>query len=481
MAIVHATRKPRPCRATLFSSNAEGRHVRIVVIGGVAAGMSAASQAKRRMPGAEVIALERTRDVSYGACGIPYNLADPARDLDDLVVIHAERFRAERAIDLRIEQVVERIDAAQQRLHVKDLHSNELYELGYDKLIIATGAEAVRPALPGLELEGVFTLRTLLDAGRLKRFLAERSPRRALLVGAGYVGLELAETLVARGLSVTVLEKAPQALPGFDLQLAQLAQAELEKHGVTLHTGVGLEAIEAGPGGVLRAHTEAGASHEADLVLVAVGVRPNVALAKAAGVTLGSTGAIAVDDHQRTNLPNVYAAGDCAEAAHLVSKRPAWVPLGPTANKQGKVAGANAAGADERFAGVVGSAAFKLFDLEVARTGLGAAELDKLGFAYLRVESQQVDHARSFSPAHQLSSVLYVARDDARLLGAQMLGQGVVGKRIDVFATAISAGMSVAQVADLDLTYAPPIAPVYDPVLMAAQVAEKEWSKAKAQ
>ena len=186
--------------------------MRIVVIGGVAAGMSAASQAKRRMPGAEVIALERTRDVSYGACGIPYNLADPRRDIEDLVVISAQRFRAERAIDLRTEQLVEHIDPDKRLLRVRDLRGGEDYELGYDELIVATGAEAARPALPGLELEGVFTLRTLHDGARLKSFLAEAAPARAVLVGAGYVGLELIETLTRRGVQLTLLEKAPQVL-----------------------------------------------------------------------------------------------------------------------------------------------------------------------------------------------------------------------------------------------------------------------------
>jgi NADPH-dependent 2,4-dienoyl-CoA reductase/sulfur reductase-like enzyme len=450
--------------------------VRIVVIGGVAAGMSAASQAKRRMPGAEVIALERTRDVSYGACGLPYNLADPRRDIEDLVVISAERFRAERAIDLRTEQLVEQIDADKRLLRVRDLQAGEYYELGYDELIVATGAEAVRPALPGLELERVFTLRTLQDGARLKRFLAEAAPARAVLVGAGYVGLELIETLTRRGVQLTLLEKAPQVLPGFDAHIAARAQDELVQHGVRVHTGVGVTGIQRASGAALRVDTDAGA-FEAELVLVAVGVRPNVALAKAAGVALGASGAIAVDDHQRTNLAHVYAAGDCAEAQHLVLQKPVWVPLGTTANKQGKVAGANAVGADERFGGIVGSAAFKLFDLEVGRTGLGPAELAHHGIASVRSQSRHVDHAASFGHEHELDTVLYLAPDSGRLLGAQMIGQGVVGKRIDVYATALHAGMSVAQLSDLDLTYAPPIAPVYDPVLVAAHVAEKALAK----
>jgi NADPH-dependent 2,4-dienoyl-CoA reductase/sulfur reductase-like enzyme len=408
---------------------------------------------------------------------MPYNLMDPARDIEDLVVISAERFRAERAIDLRTQQVVERIVPDQRRLSVRDLRAGEVYELGYDKLIIATGAEAVRPPWPGLDLPGVFTLRTLQDGARLKQQLGQHTAKRAILVGAGYIGMELAETFQARGLDVRLIEKASQVLPGFDPEIAQRAQAELTRQGVELSLGVGLSAIERAAHGALRVQTDGGA-FEADLVLVAVGVRPNAELAKTAGVKLGASGAIAVDAHQRTNLADIYAAGDCCEVLHLVSKQPAWIPLGPSANKQGKVAGAHAVGAEERFGGIVGSAAFKLFDLEVGRTGLGAAELDKLGIRHLRAVSGHVDRAPSFGGQHELTSVLYVEQATGRLLGAQMLGQGVVGKRIDVFAAALHAGMSVSEVADLDLTYAPPIAPVYDPVLMAAQVAEKAWTKA---
>jgi NADPH-dependent 2,4-dienoyl-CoA reductase/sulfur reductase-like enzyme len=449
--------------------------VRIVVIGGVAAGMSAASQAKRRLPSAEVIALEQGDDVSYGACGLPYNLADPARSIDDLRVISAQTFRQERGIDLRTQHTVEAIDARKQTLSVRDLRAGRSYQLSYDALVIATGAEAVRPKLPGVDLEGVFSLRTLADGASLKRYLDQKEVARALLVGAGYIGMEMAEALTARGIAVRVLEQAQQVLPGFVREIAKLVADELARQGVALSLASKLQAIER-RGAQLIVRTEQG-EHEAELVLISIGVRPSVALAEAAGLQLGQTGAIAVDDHQRTNLAHVFAAGDCAEAFHRVSGKPSFVPLGTTANKQGKIAGANAAGADERFAGIVGSAAFKVFDLEVGRTGLGRAELDKIGMRATRTLSTHLDHAPSFSPANKLTSVLFTDPGSGKLLGAQMVGDGVVGKRIDVYATALYAGLSVQDVADLDLTYAPPIAPVYDPVLIAASVAEKQLEK----
>lgn len=449
--------------------------MRIVVIGGVAAGMSAASQAKRRLPSAEVVALEQGDDVSYGACGLPYNLADPARTIDDLVVISAERFRAERGIDMRTRHAVERIDAESQTLTVRNLRASESYQLPYDALIIATGAEAVRPKLRGIDLAGVFTLRTLADGAHVRRYLDEYKPARAVLIGAGYIGMEMAEALHARGIAVQIVEQAAQVLPGFEPAIAKLVDEELKRNRVALATGHSPQAIES-RAAQLFVRTDK-ATFETDLVLISIGVRPNVAIAEAAGVALGKTGAIAVDDHQRTNLAHIYAAGDCAEAFHRVSSRPAFVPLGTTANKQGKIAGANAAGADERFGGIVGSAAFKVFALEVGRTGLGRAELDKLGLRASTTLSTHLDHAPSFSAAHELTTVLFADPESGKLLGAQMAGAGVVGKRIDVFATALYAGLSVQQIAELDLTYAPPIAPRYDPVLIAAGVALKERRK----
>ena len=436
--------------------------MRILVIGGVAAGMSAASQARRRRPDAEIVVLEKGAHVSYGACGMPYNLADPARRMDDLVVISAEKFREERRIDVRTGVEALGIDTLARVVRTRG------GDLAYDALVIATGALAVRPRVPGVDLPGVFTLRDLADGESIKRFVAEARPKRAVIVGAGYIGLEMAEALRALGLEVSLLEREPQVLPGYEPAIVEAAAAALRRAGVQVETGAAVEAIEPG----LSVRTARGA-RPADLVLLAIGVRPNVALAKEAGIALGESGAIAVDDGQRTSAPGVFAAGDCAEARHVVAGRPAWVPLGTTANKQGKVAGANAAGADERFGGIAGTAGFKLFDVEVGRTGLGLAEAKRLGFDAVAAVSRHRSRGHAYPGSKEIATVVIADRATRRLLGAQMAGGDVVAKRIDTFATALHAGFTVDQVEQLDLAYAPPFAPVYDPVLIAASVAVK--------
>jgi NADPH-dependent 2,4-dienoyl-CoA reductase/sulfur reductase-like enzyme len=284
--------------------------------------------------------------------------------------------------------------------------------------------------------------------------------------------MEMAEALRTRGLDVVVLEKLGQVVPGFDPALARLIEEDLVKNSVRVETRVGLTGIER-TAGELAVRTDRG-TFPADLVLVSVGVRPNVALASVAGIRLGPTGAISVDDRMRTSAPDVFAAGDCAEATNLVTGAPAWVPLGTTANKQGKVAGANAAGADERFGGIVGTAAFKVFDLEVGRTGLGASEIDRHGMAAAASLSTHRSRGHAYPGSTSIVTALFTDRQTGRLLGAQMVGREGVAGRINVLATAIHAGMTVTQIESLDLAYAPPLAPVYDPVLVAAGVARKE-------
>jgi NADPH-dependent 2,4-dienoyl-CoA reductase/sulfur reductase-like enzyme len=449
---------------------------RIVVIGGVAAGMSAASQARRRSPGSEVVVLERGPYVSYGACGMPYNIEDPARSMEDLVVLTPKRARQERGIDVRTRHEVISIDTGSRSVLVRNLATNADYDLSYDALVVATGAVAAKPAIAGLDRPGVFVLRELTDGAALKRHLAEADPRRAVIVGAGYIGMEMAEVLRGRGLEVTVLEKLAQVVPGFDVAIAELVLAELRRHGVRAETGVGVQAVEADGGAALRVRTDR-AAFPADLVLVSVGVRPNVALAREAGIPLGETGAIAVDAAMRTGVPGVFAAGDCAEAHHLVAGRSAYVPLGTTANKQGKVAGANAAGADERFGGIVGTAAFKVFDLEVGRTGLGPEEARRAGFDAVTALSRHGSRGHAYPGGAAITTVLVAEEGSGRLLGGQMAGAGAVAKRVDVLATALYARLTVADLESLDLSYAPPFAPVYDPILIAATVARKELSR----
>jgi NADPH-dependent 2,4-dienoyl-CoA reductase/sulfur reductase-like enzyme len=463
----YATRAPR---AGLFSANRAGMFLaksgtrealivirNIVVIGGVAAGMSAASQARRRAPQATVVVLEKGPFVSYAACGMPYNIEAPARSMQDLVVIDAERFRRERRIDVRTRHQVVGMDVVNRKLNALDLSSGRQYEVPFDSLVIATGASAVRPDLRGMDLPGVFVLRTLDDGIALKRYMEEAAPRRAVILGAGYVGMEMAEVLRRRGLKVVMLEKLPSVLPGFDPAISEIAQQKLESEGVEVHAGVEISSVErAGKGLVVVTD---GGRHEADLVLVSVGVRPNVELARSAGIKLGSSGAIAIDNRMRTNVSGIYAAGDCAEVHHLVSGETTFMPLGTTANKQGKAAGANAAGGDMAFAGIVGTAGFKLFDLEVARTGLAPAELLRFEPNAARGVSVHASRGHGYPGGGRITTVLYAHRSTHRLLGAQMIGPAPVATRIDVFATALHARLTLERIETLDLAYAPPFAP----------------------
>lgn len=453
---------------------------RVVVIGGVAAGMSAASQVRRRLPGASVIVFERGDDVSYGACGMPYNIEAPERRIDDLVVISAARFRSERNIDVRTGHDVIAIDTAGKTVRVLDRDSGKQSVEAWDQLVIATGARAARPPLPGIDLPGVFVLRELSDGAAIKRYLESASPRRAVIIGAGYIGMEMAEALRGRDLDVTVLEKQTQILPGYDPAIADIALAKLHAEDVAVRTDTTITRIEAGGDGALRVCTASGC-HEAELVLVSVGVRPNAELARDAGIALGHTGAIAVDHAMRTSAPDVFAAGDCAEAYHRVLGAFVWLPLGTTANKQGKVAGINASGGDARFGGIVGTAGFKLFDLEVARTGIGPGESADSRWRRVRVVSKHANRGHGFPGAGRITSVLFVDGASGRLLGAQMIGPGAVATRIDVYAAALHAGMTVDDIEGLDLAYAPPFAPVYDPILIAARVARKEIERSAAE
>ena len=445
------------------------------MVGGVAAGMSAASQARRRRPDAEICVLERGPDVAYGSCGIPYNIEDPDRSMQDLVKIPLERFQAERRIDVRTGHRAIEISTSDRFVEVEDEADGKRYRCPYDRLILATGARAIRPPIDGLGRKGVFFLRELTDGEAIKRFCAEAEPARAVILGGGYIGMEMAEVLRARGIAVSVVEREPQILPGFEPEIAARVEDELVRRRVELRLRTTVLAVRGAPDGAdhpLRVDTDRGVL-DTDLLLVSVGVRPNVEIAAAAGVQLGKTGAIATDDRMRTNLDGVFAAGDCAEAWHRVLETPVWIPLGTTANKQGKVAGANAVGADARFAGIVGTAGFKVFELEVARTGVGTQEAERAGVEVLRVPSRHLDRSKNYPGSAALDTVLFVEPRTRKLLGAQMVGCLGVAKRIDVLATALHAGMSVDDVEALDLSYAPPFAPVWDPILIAAAEARK--------
>lgn len=443
---------------------------RLVVIGGVAAGMSAAAKAKRTNRDLEVIVYERGGFISYAACGIPYLIAGDIPDHHDLIVRSPDQM-AKQGVRVHIHHVVTAIEPGTRTVAVHDLKGSREFVRGYDKLVIATGARPVHPSLPGSELEGVFGLRSLESGLAAKRFVAEERPEKAVVIGGGYVGVEMAETFRRLGLEVTMIIRSGKALrTTVDDDVRELVHAELARHGVDVVQSIPV-AIEGN--GRLETVVTAEGHYPCDIVLLGMGARPNAELAEAAGIALGPSGAIAADQQMRTNLPDVYTAGDCAEALHLVTGHPAYIPLGSTANKQGRVAGENAAGGQAIFGGVVGTMVVRCFDLAVASTGLTATKARAAGFDVQETLIRAKDISHFFPGAADIHVKLVVDTTSDRLLGGQIVGMRGVAKRVDVLASALHNRMTVAELRQLDLGYTPPFAPVWDPILVAANVAAR--------
>jgi NADPH-dependent 2,4-dienoyl-CoA reductase/sulfur reductase-like enzyme len=441
------------------------------VIGGVAAGMSAAAQARRGDPELQIVVFEAGEWISYSACGLPYLVGGLVNGPDALVARTAEQF-AKQGIDVRLQHRVSAIDSERQTIQVVDHHGQQRAE-PYDVLLLATGARPFQPPVDGLDLKGVFNLYRMPDALALRQYIAERQPKRAVIVGGGYIGLEMAENLHRLGLNLTIVERAPKLFAALDDDMSARIAAELERNDVDISLCESIfEACSGYDGHVETVQTSEG-EIPADLVLLSVGVRPNVALAQEAGIMIGDTGAIAVDDHQRTDIPTIYAAGDCAEHFHRMLRKPAWVPLGTTANKQGRIAGENIGGGDATFRGILGTAITRVFELEVGLTGLGEQQAQREGIDYVAVNVDSTDIAGYYPGAAPLHIKLVAERRSGKLLGVQAVGKGV-DKRIDVVATALHAGLTADEMAWIDLEYAPPFNSVWDPLHIAARkLAEK--------
>ena len=430
----------------------------LVVIGGVAAGMSAATRARRLDPRLEIVVLEKGPVVSYGACGLPYFVEGRVRDADDLIVYTPEYFRKERHIDVRTGAHVVAICHSRREV---------LLEAGppvrYEHLVIATGARCDTSAIGGAKQPNCFTLHTLDDAVRMRAFLRDQRPKRAVVLGAGYIGVEAADALRRNGLRVVVLERSPHVLLRDDSQVTAAVRAQLESHGVELRCGVNVQTIE--PDRVLDV--------PCDMVVIAAGFKPNVELAVEAGVKVGRTGAVRTDDRMETSLGGVYAAGDCAEVTHLVTGRPSSIPLGTTANKTGRVAGANAAGGRERFAGVAGTSIVGIFGKAFATTGLSVAQARAEGFSPVAARIEAPSRPRYYGGT--LTTVELVAdRASRRLLGGTVVGEEGAAGRINVIAAGLQARWRVDDFEQLDLAYSPPFSPVWDPLLIAAQKLMKD-------
>jgi NADPH-dependent 2,4-dienoyl-CoA reductase/sulfur reductase-like enzyme len=433
--------------------------------------MSAASKARRVDPKMKILVYEKSGYVSYGACGLPYYVQGLIPDHNQLIARTPEQF-AKQNIQVFTHHQVTRIDPTNRRVEVNNLETGEFFETPFDKLMLSTGGVAVRPPIPGLDPPpgNLFCVRTVEDGIAIRQFIETERPKHVVIVGAGYIGLEMAEALlVGHGLKVTVLTLFPPLLPTFDEDMAEIVSGELVRHGVDLHVQ-GVRAFEQSNGRVAAVHTGEG-SFPSDLVVLAAGVRPNTALAEAAGVRLGPTGAVAVDDHQRTNIDGIYSAGDVAEALDLVTGEPTYIPLGTTANKQGRVAGENIAGGDAAFQGVVGTSVVKVLDVDAARAGLTEAQARERGFD-VRTATIKAPSLAHYMPGGGPLHVKLIYEVGGRLLGAQMVGPGTA-KRIDVVAAALYDEWTIDDLSRLDLSYAPPFAPVWDALLVAANVAKK--------
>lgn len=471
---------------------------RLVVIGGVAAGMSAASSYRRLKPEAEAVVLEKDYFISYGACSLPYYVSDDVKDFQDLISLTPKVATEERGIMVLTRHEATAIDFNKKEVSARNLDTNEEKRFPYDRLVIATGGLPVKPPLPGIDLKHVFTIRTLLDGIEIKKFIdewgsfqvcvgspeclyvnrygAEKRTMKAVIVGGGYIGMEMCESLCKRGLDVTVIEKMDRVLGTMDKSITDVVEEKILAEGVKLLKETSVEGFEGSNGMVTGVRTDRGV-FDADLVLLAIGARPNTQLAREAGIELGANGAVKVDDYLRTNMPDVYAAGDCTEAKHLVTGKKVYIPLGTTANKQGRIAGENAAGMNNVFEGIVGTAITKVFDLEVARTGLSPLEAEREGYKFFVSTIKGRSRSSAYPSGKRILVSFFVDSETGRLLGTQMVGEEGVAHRIDTLAACLYSRMTVGDVARLDLGYAPPFATVWDPILVAANVAVKKLNK----
>jgi NADPH-dependent 2,4-dienoyl-CoA reductase/sulfur reductase-like enzyme len=444
---------------------------RVVVIGGDAAGGSAASQAKKRRPDLDVVMFERGRATSYSACGIPYWISGAVEDEASLIARTPDQHRAA-GIDVRMRTEVVGIDLDRRVVRWRDLEDGGEGTEPFDELVYATGSVPMRPPVPGIEATGVYGVQVLDDGVALRAELDGGTVRKVVVVGGGYIGLEIAEACRVRGLDVTVVDRSATPVGTFDPDVGGTIAEAVRAEGIDLVLSDGVAAIEVGPEGRVRAVvTASGRELPADLVVLGLGVRPDVGLAREAGIPVGTSGGVAVDARMRTDVDGVWAVGDCVESRHRLSGQRVVVALGTHANKQGRVAGINIGGGYATFPGVIGTAITKVCNLEAARTGLSSAEAEAAGYSFVTAWVDSTTKAGYFPGARPIRVKMIAERRSGRLLGAQVVGREEAAKRIDALAICIWNEMAVGDILSLDLSYAPPFAPVWDPVLIAARKA----------
>ena len=457
--------------------------MKVVIVGGVAGGATAAARIRRLDEQAEIVVFERSGYISYANCGLPYYIGGVIEDPEDLTLQTPESFFSRFRIHMKVHHEVTAIHPDKKTVSVKNLETGEVFEESYDKLLLSPGAKPVWPNLPGMDSDKLFTLRTVEDTFRIKDFVTENKPQTAVMVGGGFIGLEVAENLRELGMDVTIVQRPKQLMNPFDTDMASFIHAEMRKHGVKLALGYSVEGFAERDGGVDVLLKDNAPIH-ADMVVLAIGVSPESTLAKEAGLTLGMKGSILVNDRMETSAPDIYAVGDAVQVKHYVTGEDALIALAGPANKQGRIAADNICGGDSRYLGSQGSSVIKVFDMTAATTGINETNARKSGLDVDTVILSPMSHAGYYPGGKLMTMKVVFEKETYRLLGAQIVGYEGVDKRIDVLATAIHAGLKATQLKDLDLAYAPPYSSAKDPVNMAGFMIDniskglKQWHMA---
>jgi NADPH-dependent 2,4-dienoyl-CoA reductase/sulfur reductase-like enzyme/rhodanese-related sulfurtransferase len=452
--------------------------MKVVIIGGVAAGPKVGAKINRMCPEADISLVEKGEFLSYAGCGLPYYVAGEVKEQKELMCTPVGVVRDpvffQNVKNLRVLNRTEaiRVDRKQKTVLVRDLRTGEARSLPYDKLVFATGSSPVRPSIPGIDLPNVFSVHKVEDAEAIRAVLAENKARDVVVVGGGLIGLEMTEALARHGARITIVEKLPAILPMMDRDLVIHVMKYLESKGVKVRCSTTVRSFE-GTGRAEQVKTDQG-DIPCDMVIVAVGVRPNTGVAREAGLEIGKTGGIKISAEMQTSDKDIYAAGDCTEGRDLITGEPCFIPLGSTANKQGRVAAVNICGGKDAFPGILGTAVVKVFDYTVARTGLGEDQARKAGFDVVTVLNPAPDKAHYYPAAKMIMMKLVADKKSRRLLGLQVVGPGEGDKRVDVAAVAITAKMTVDEVAHLDLAYAPPYSPAMDNIITACDIARNK-------
>ena len=455
--------------------------MKVVIVGGVAGGATAAARIRRLDEQAEIVVFERSGYISYANCGLPYYIGGVIEDPDALTLQTPESFFSRFRVTMKVRHEVTAIHPERKAVSVKNLETGELFEESYDKLLLSPGAKPTQPRLPGLGSEKIFTLRTVEDTFRIKEYIRAKQPKSAVLAGGGFISLELAENLRELGMDVTIVQRPKQLMNPFDADMAAFIHGEMRKHGVRLALGHTVEGFEEKDSGVDVLLKDEAPLH-ADMVVLAIGVSPDTGLAKDAGLELGIKGSILVNDRMETSAPDIYAVGDAVQVKHFVTGQDALIALAGPANKQGRIAADNICGGDSRYSGSQGSSVVKVFDLTAAATGVNETNAGKAGLSVDSVVLSPMSHAGYYPGGKVMTMKVVFEKETYRLLGAQIVGYEGVDKRIDVLATAIRAGLKATQLKELELAYAPPYSSAKDPVNMAGFMIEniangvlKQW------